>query len=310
MNPYNTNAVTAATDEMINPSCKTIDLGSWHRLFPGRLSLKHICHVRQEKVNVQGFRPTVDFHLFLGGKGFASIDGKTFQIRENTVAVFFPGSSIRHWSNTGWEVFWMDFDAKYVPVFREILDGLPPIWHLKSPENAVSRLNEIMQYSRKTYEYGFADRMDRMAENMIMECLLGREKHGNLKDSEFFKIIEYVEAHYCDFALAAILKKFGLSRPLLFQRWRRYISVPPGQYAMQLRINEACRLLTYSSMRINEIAQELNFKDPLYFSRKFRQFTGMNAVGYRKKYSSDNLGCKSVVPQGDGGRLGKTGLRH
>ena len=51
--------------------------------------------------------------------------------------------------------------------------------------------------------------------------------------------------------------------------------------------------LTYSSMRINEIAQELKFKDPLYFSRKFRQFTGMNAVGYRKKYSSDKGSVKN-----------------
>ncbi len=281
---------------MINPSNKTIDLGSWHRLYPGRLPLKHICHARQEKVNVQGVRPTVDFHLFLGGKGFARIDGKTFQIRENTVAVFFPGANIRHWSNTGWEVFWMDFDAKYVPVFQEILAGLPPVWHLKSPGNAVRIFHEICQCAEKTYEYGFADRIDRMAENMIMECMLGREKHGNLKDSEFYKIIEYVEAHYCDFDLAAILKKFGISRPLLFQRWRKYISVPPGQYAMQLRINEACRLLTSSSLRINEIAQELNFKDPLYFSRKFRQFTGMTAVEYRKKYSSLSFISRRLAP--------------
>jgi len=48
-------------------------------------------------------------------------------------------------------------------------------------------------------------------------------------------------------------------------------------------IQEARRLLTFTSMSITEIGYALGFKDPAYFSRFFRRNTGLTANQYRDK---------------------------
>jgi len=47
-------------------------------------------------------------------------------------------------------------------------------------------------------------------------------------------------------------------------------------------MNEAGRLLVETGLNIGEIADNLGFADPLYFSRKFKQTHGITASEYRK----------------------------
>jgi AraC-like DNA-binding protein len=46
-------------------------------------------------------------------------------------------------------------------------------------------------------------------------------------------------------------------------------------------VREACRLLVETRKTVGEIAAELNFADPLYFSRRFKQLVGVPATEYR-----------------------------
>ena len=54
----------------------------------------------------------------------------------------------------------------------------------------------------------------------------------------------------------------------------------------QQQVTEAKRSLVYTGMSINEIAYELGFKDPAYFSRFFSKMTGQQASQFRKEYQS------------------------
>jgi AraC-like DNA-binding protein len=50
---------------------------------------------------------------------------------------------------------------------------------------------------------------------------------------------------------------------------------------MRLKMREACRLLVETQYSVGKIALELNFEDPLYFSKKFHQDIGQTATEYR-----------------------------
>jgi AraC family 4-hydroxyphenylacetate 3-monooxygenase operon regulatory protein len=50
---------------------------------------------------------------------------------------------------------------------------------------------------------------------------------------------------------------------------------------MDRLIQEARRLLSFSSVSITEIGYELGFKDPAYFARFFRKNAGVTASKYR-----------------------------
>ncbi len=56
------------------------------------------------------------------------------------------------------------------------------------------------------------------------------------------------------------------------------------QYILDLKITEAKRQLIYSNFNINEIAFNLGFEDPSYFTRLFRKKTNLSPTAFLKKY--------------------------
>ncbi len=52
-------------------------------------------------------------------------------------------------------------------------------------------------------------------------------------------------------------------------------------YLVQLLMNEAKRMLKYTSLSVNEIAKELHL-EPAYFVKWFRQDNGIHPLQYRK----------------------------
>ena len=51
---------------------------------------------------------------------------------------------------------------------------------------------------------------------------------------------------------------------------------------------EAKRSLIYTVQTISEIAYELGFTDPAYFTRFFRRLTGLSPKQFREKQAADN----------------------
>jgi YesN/AraC family two-component response regulator len=59
----------------------------------------------------------------------------------------------------------------------------------------------------------------------------------------------------------------------------------PTEYMNNLRIEKAKKLLTDNSQEssISDIAEQCGIKDPFYFSRIFKKFTGDTPSEYRRK---------------------------
>lgn len=52
------------------------------------------------------------------------------------------------------------------------------------------------------------------------------------------------------------------------------------------RLREACRLLAYTRMQVQEVGFSLGFDDPAYFVRVFRQGMGLSPTEYRRRISA------------------------
>ena len=66
--------------------------------------------------------------------------------------------------------------------------------------------------------------------------------------------------------------------------WRRYHGEESfSDYRNSCFLRKSCRLLVETNLRVKEIALELEFSDPFYFSRKFRHLTGLSPLEYRKR---------------------------
>mgnify|MGYP000358166556 CR=1 FL=1 len=57
----------------------------------------------------------------------------------------------------------------------------------------------------------------------------------------------------------------------------------PINYFNQLKIKKACQLLDFTDKKAKEIAFELAFNDPYYFSQVFTKYMHMSPKEYRMK---------------------------
>lgn len=73
----------------------------------------------------------------------------------------------------------------------------------------------------------------------------------------------------------------GLSRSHASRVFSRVCRISIQDFLWQARETEACRLLRDTALPIGEIAQKVGYEDPVYFSRIFRQKTGLQPTQYR-----------------------------
>ena len=82
--------------------------------------------------------------------------------------------------------------------------------------------------------------------------------------------------------LDEIAGKLGITPEYLSTQFQKEMGLNFSAYIRNYRIGKAKLMLIGSSMKVYEIAAEVGYSDPKYFSRVFRQVTGQKPDEYRK----------------------------
>jgi AraC family transcriptional regulator len=86
-----------------------------------------------------------------------------------------------------------------------------------------------------------------------------------------------------DFNLAQLAAQAGLSK-FHFQRlFKAATGVSPSRYHIDLRMEEARRLLRETRMSVLDVALEVGYTDPSHFAHLFRRETGLSPSEYRRQ---------------------------
>ena len=95
---------------------------------------------------------------------------------------------------------------------------------------------------------------------------------------------DILEAHLSDeyFGILDLCKELGMSRPQLYRKFKALSGKTVGQFFRSLRLHKARTLLLTTSFHISEVAYEVGFKDPAYFTRVFKEEFGAKPSDIRK----------------------------
>lgn len=85
-----------------------------------------------------------------------------------------------------------------------------------------------------------------------------------------------------DFGVPELAKKSGLSQMQIYRKLKALTNKTPSQFIRSCRLNKAVELLKSTDLNVSEIAYEVGFSDPNYFSRTFHQEFGAPPAQYRK----------------------------
>lgn len=99
--------------------------------------------------------------------------------------------------------------------------------------------------------------------------------------SKFIEFKLVVETHLTEQpSVNSIAEKLALTTNSLYRIVKEYSGVSPKDFFTNRLMIEAQRKLHYSSLSVKELAYELGFNDPDYFSRLFKKCTGKSVTEF------------------------------
>lgn len=95
----------------------------------------------------------------------------------------------------------------------------------------------------------------------------------NLTDS----ICQYIHENYSkNLSLQEVSDVFSISTFYLSKCFKKVVGVTFKDYIIQIRIEEAKKLMSSTTMNVSEIAYSVGYTDPNYFSKSFKKIVGVS----------------------------------
>jgi AraC-like DNA-binding protein len=85
-----------------------------------------------------------------------------------------------------------------------------------------------------------------------------------------------------DLGVDDLCEELSISRTQLFRKAKALTGESPVRLIQQMRLRKAKELLRTTELNVSEIAYEVGFTDPAYFSRAFNKEFGMSPSAIRK----------------------------
>jgi len=135
--------------------------------------------------------------------------------------------------------------------------------------------------------------VNRLTEVLIVELI--RQNFGRnddaalikaLADKYISKALQQLHLHPGkSWSLESLALEVGLSRAAFAKRFKSLVGQPMFEYLTQLRLQQACTLLTDTELPLHEIASRAGYESDLAFTRTFKKRLGRTPTAYRKQGS-------------------------
>lgn len=159
-------------------------------------------------------------------------------------------------------LFTEDFDSR----FQTLLEELLGIYNIGTPYRdwqASCTINQLLTHIL-TISYNESSRTVSLPNNMQY-------------------LIRYIENNFTSALSLDYLAHFsGISKSHLSREFKKYTGFAPNEYIIQLRLNEAKKILLGSQKPISKIAYDVGFHDINNFTNLFKKNTGVTPGAFRR----------------------------
>ncbi|NLR91516.1 helix-turn-helix transcriptional regulator [Flammeovirga agarivorans] len=101
------------------------------------------------------------------------------------------------------------------------------------------------------------------------------------------KLKKVIELHkFSNLTLEELAKLNDMSLSTFKREFQKVYGISPSKYIMQERLVKAQELLKVSEIPVSDVAYEVGYNDPLYFTRLFKKQFGVSPSHYRTRIES------------------------
>ena len=120
---------------------------------------------------------------------------------------------------------------------------------------------------------------------------LPEENTFSLVDENFLlKLNEVIQQNLSESTLDVKLlcHELAMSRASLYNKIKAITGISANEYINKLRMEKAIQLIRTSKLSFTEVAEQVGFASPSYFSTAFKQYTGFTPTQFKRTHSSSS----------------------
>lgn len=210
------------------------------------------------------------------------------KLRRGDIFLLYPGEwHTYHPGVNGWKCYWIGFKGDNIDyrVKAGFLSPKKPIYHIGYNSEVIHLFDIALDVSRHEPVY-FQQTLAG-----IVNCLIGMmyslEKSESLKDnsSDQGLVTQARDMIRSNLESALSIQEIADRLNISYSKFRRifkdFTGFSPAYYQMDLKLQRAKDLLSTTNMSVKDIAYQLDFTSPDYFSTKFKHKTGMKPSEFR-----------------------------
>lgn len=220
--------------------------------------------------------PSWEIMYYLEGTGFLATENEGIDFKPGTIIIVPP--KIMHGSVS-------------VDGFTNISIG-GDFNHLILFDRIIAQQDNLEKDGRRLAELIFKNRS---ANREYLSSLCNAYAHYLLQNTAYEKrinqiigdLINEITRNFSnpDFNVTKLLNESGYAEDYIRAAFKNQTSLTPVDFLAKTRIDHAKKLFEIygTNLSVTQIAEICGFDDPVYFSRRFKQFTGISPIKYRNQ---------------------------
>ena len=240
-----------------------------------------------------GQREEYIIHFICEGKGTYEVDGKTYHLKKGDFFVIPPKTEVYYKADEKepWDYLWVGFQGVKATTYLKNagIDKTHRTGHYSNTSYILACIQQMMLARTLTYH----NELKRQAALLQILAALIEVHHDTLSDEEqheyphrvyLQQALDYMNTHlHENIKISTLASHIGIDRSYLSNIFKSTLEISPQEYLLTLRMDKAADLLKNSDKKINLIACEVGYSDPLTFTKMFKKVKGMAPSEWRQK---------------------------
>lgn len=236
------------------------------------------------------------------GAGHFKLGSKGYICRAGDVVILPPGTPHDYATAEGvvaWDFYWAHFSPRAAWLewlkLEEVLAGIlrQAIADPAIAQRMSLAFERVLRDNVGSANAPLASHWQKeLAENALEEVLLlVAQQHAQQSappmDSRVSLALQHMAQHLREpLSVEALAKRAGLSPSRLAHLFKQQVGASIIDTLLALRLKQAARLLRFSSLNVQQVANEVGFQSAFYFSRQFKAFFALSPTDYRRQHET------------------------
>ena len=223
------------------------------------------------------------------GHGWYKIGDQRYEVGPNEFFILPQNKEHAYGSSeeSPWSIYWVHFGGDSLQEFNntQVVQRHFKPFHIKNNAEMLSLFTKIY----KTLELGYSiDNLlfANMCLSHYVSLFIYNSRHYSVTATDKIDCVDSAILHMQEhinenISLNELSKQYNYSVSRFSNLFKKKTGYAPIDYFVQMKMQKACQQLDFTNESIKNIAFNMGFDDPYYFSKRFRTVIGMSPKKYR-----------------------------